>query len=279
MTEMESILSILNIRPSLKSRDYIENKKEFQLHDLLTEQRHKGTWDLSSVLGDNIGKGLKQILSIDNDISRKFKKMTANPDQLKKPVDAVKHAVENDKKIFTYGCGSTGRLAKQLESSLWRPFWSRLKQSRHWAKVMPHIRGDIENRFIGEMTGGDRALISSLEGFEDLQLVGELQLKGHGIRRGDVVFCISEGGETSSVIGAVQAAAGLYRSSETSVFSSSSKYIFFIFNNPDELVRPFERSRRVLEHPGIDIPLDLWIQVYTPLSDTRNTLVESTQFS
>jgi hypothetical protein len=29
------------------------------------------------------------------------------------------------------------------------------------------------------MTGGDRALISSLEGLEDLQLIGELQLEDH----------------------------------------------------------------------------------------------------
>jgi len=33
------------------------------------------------------------------------------------------------------------------------------------------------------MTGGDRALISSLEGFEDLQLIGRLQLKDRGIEK------------------------------------------------------------------------------------------------
>ncbi|MCK7499717.1 MAG: hypothetical protein MZW92_61945 [Comamonadaceae bacterium] len=34
------------------------------------------------------------------------------------------------------------------------------------------------------MTGADRALISSLEGFEDLQLIGRLQLEDRGIREG-----------------------------------------------------------------------------------------------
>lgn len=43
------------------------------------------------------------------------------------------------------------------------------------------------------MTGGDRALISSLEGLEDLQLIGELQLDDHGIGKDDLVFAVTEG--------------------------------------------------------------------------------------
>lgn len=249
---MESILTLLRIKTSPKSRDYVENKKEFQLHTLLTEQRHPGTWDLSQVVKKDVEKGLKQILSIDKDIVRKFKKMAENPDQLSKPVCAIRQAIQNERKIFVYGCGSTGRLAKQLESSVWRPFWRRLKKSRQWAKVKSSVHVDIENRFIGEMTGGDRALISSLEGFEDLQLVGELQLKDHRIQQGDAVFCITEGGETSSVIGTVQAAAALYPNQGNNAFPASSDTIFFIFNNPEELVRPFQRSRIVLEHGGIN---------------------------
>ena len=46
---------------------------------------------------------------------------------------------------------------------------------------------------IGEMTGGDRALISSLEGLEDLLLIGQLQLEQHQIRKGDVIFAVTEG--------------------------------------------------------------------------------------
>ena len=43
------------------------------------------------------------------------------------------------------------------------------------------------------MTGGDRALISSLEGLEDLQLIGDLQLEDHKIRKEDIVFAVTEG--------------------------------------------------------------------------------------
>lgn len=248
---MESILALLKIKPSPASWDYVENKQQFQLHMLLTEQRHPKTWDLSYVVKADVEKGLKQILSVDKDIVRKFKRMADNPDQLRKPVLAVQQALLDGRQIFIYGCGSTGRLAKQLESSVWRPFWRRLRKSKQWAKVRSGVHKDIENKLIGEMTGGDRALISSLEGLEDLQLVGELQLKDHRIRAGDVVFCITEGGETSSVIGAVLAAADLYRKTKTGTIPRSSDNIFFIFNNPEELIRPFQRSRCVLGHDGI----------------------------
>ena len=75
-----------------------------------------------------------------------------------------------------------------MESSLWRPFWRRIKKNRLWEKLKTSIPEDIEDRLIGEMTGADRALISSLEGFEDLQLVGKLQLKDREVEKGDVVF-------------------------------------------------------------------------------------------
>ena len=81
-----------------------------------------------------------------------------------------------------------------------------MKNSPVWNKLKESLPEDIESRLIGEMTGGDRALISSLEGFEDLELVGRQQLEDRGIQQGDVVFGITEGGETSSVIGAVRAA-------------------------------------------------------------------------
>jgi N-acetylmuramic acid 6-phosphate (MurNAc-6-P) etherase len=101
------------------------------------------------------------------------------------------------------------------------------------------------------MTGGDRALISALEGFEDLQLVGKLQLQDRGIQKGDVVFCITEGGETSSVIGAMMAAAEQYEPLTPEEIDAAKTHLYFICNNPEEVLRPFDRSRAVLDHPAI----------------------------
>ncbi len=101
------------------------------------------------------------------------------------------------------------------------------------------------------MTGADRALISSLEGFEDLQLIGRLQLRDRGITKGDVVLCVTEGGETSSVIGTILAAHDQWAAEPGYDPAVSRKNLYFVYNNPDERLRPFERSRKVLEEPGI----------------------------
>jgi hypothetical protein len=62
-----------------------------------------------------------------------------------------------------------------------------------WTLVAARLGATVGDRCVGEMTGADRALISSLEGFEDLQLIGRLQLAQHGIAKGDVVICVTEG--------------------------------------------------------------------------------------
>ena len=126
---------------------------------------------------------------------------------------------------------------------MWRPFWAKVAKSSVWSKINS-LLPDIQNRLKGEITGGDRALISSLEGFEDLQLIGQLQLQDNKIQKDDVVFDYTEGGETSAGIGAVLAAAQLYANQPT-------QNIYFGYNNPDSLLKPFDRSRVVLENPLI----------------------------
>jgi N-acetylmuramic acid 6-phosphate etherase len=247
----KDILSLLKIMPSPQSVDYVHDKKPFQLHTLLTEQRHPKTWNLSFVLKDDVEKGLRQILSVDEDIVEKFQKTAENPAMLWQAAHAVSEAIKKKKKIFVYGCGSTGRLAKQMESAIWRPFWKRLKKNRLWQKIKAAVSEDIEDRLIGEMTGGDRALISALEGFEDLQLVGKLQLLDRGIEKGDVVFGITEGGETSSVIGAVLAALEQYGNLSGENVAEARQLLYFIYNNPDDVIKSYGRSRSVLENSAI----------------------------
>lgn len=245
------ILSLLRIIPSTQSADYVCNKKPFQLHTLLTEQRHPRTWNLSFTLKENIEEGLSQIFSVDEDIAKKLAQMAEDPAPFLQAARAVKQALGSDRKVFIYGCGATGRLAKQMESALWRPFWNRVKKSSLWEKCRAHIPPDIETRLTGEMTGGDRALISSLEGFEDLLLMGRLQVLDREVRRGDVVFGITEGGETSSVIGAVLAALDQYGEMSRAKTKEAKQRLYFLYNNPDALLLPYARSRAVIDNPAI----------------------------
>jgi len=242
-----SVVDLFEIEPSEQSQDFLANKNQFQLHTLLTEQRHPKTGELSQKIQMDTLAGIQALLSVDVDISRKILALSEDTSLLDQAACSVKNAILENKKIYIYGCGATGRLAKQMESSFWRPFWKKMHSLPQWEKIKGRFP-DIENRLIGEMTGGDRALISSLEGFEDLLLIGKLQLEEHHIQKGDVVFAITEGGETSSVIGTILAASNQYNPSE---IAEKQKHLYFLYNNPDHLLLPFERSRTVIENNAI----------------------------
>ncbi len=245
------ILDLLGLQPSEQSRDYVQNKKQFHLFDLLTEQRHPKTWNLSFAIKEKTEAGLRAILSVDRDIVARFREFEEKPALLEQAVRAVKETIRSGGRIYVYGCGATGRLAKQIESAIWRPFWRRMGLLPFWDRLRQVLPEDIEERLIGEMTGGDRALVSALEGFEDLLLIGELQLQDRGIRKGDLVFCVTEGGETSSVIGTILAALQPYGSGSEGEGGAPENKLYFIYNNPDERLRPFERSVRVIDEPRI----------------------------
>lgn len=241
------VLTLLGITPSEQSRDYVNNKQQFQLHTLLTEQRHPATMDLSRAIAQSTQAGLNELFTVDRDVAATLQAVANDPARLQKlqaASDAMAEAWRSGQRVYFYGTGSTGRLAETLESGLWRPFWARVAaQPALWKKIRKAYP-DIENRVRGEITGGDRALVSSLEGFEDLQLIGKLQLHDNGIRQGDVVFAVTEGGETSAVIGTAKEGAV--------VNANAPNKTWFVYNNPDAVLLPFERSREVIQHPGIN---------------------------
>src|SRR2546422_514101 len=88
--------------------------------------------------------------------------------------------------------------------------------------------------------GGDFALIKAVEGFEDFTEFGKKQIGDLGVSAKDVVFAITEGGETSFVIGTA------WKGVEVGA------KVYFVYNNPDEeLCRHVKRSREVIQEAGI----------------------------
>jgi len=246
------LLKLLGLEAPPESIDYVQNKTQFQLHTLLTEQRHPKTWNLSEQIAKDTTAGLRMLFSVDEDVAARLDALASETKEVDEAAGAVEEAIQSGNKIYIYGCGATGRLAKQMESSFWRPFWKKVKgREKVWAKLGSAVPEDIEERLIGEMTGADRALISSLEGFEDLQLIGRLQLLDRGVRKGDVVICVTEGGETSSVIGTVLGALDQWKAGPGYDPAVSRKNLYFVYNNPDDKLLPFLRSRMVIEEPGI----------------------------
>jgi N-acetylmuramic acid 6-phosphate etherase len=272
-----SLLKLLGVEPSAESVDYVRTKTQFQLHTLLTEQRHQKTWPLGERVRQDTLAGLRMLSSVDDDIRTKMDELAASPEALEQAAAAVEAAILGGRKIYVYGCGATGRLAKQMESAFWRPFWRKVKaDGTIWRKLAGRVPAGIEEGLIGEMTGADRALISSLEGFEDLQLIGRLQLHDRGIKKGDVVICVTEGGETSSVIGTILAALDEWRSEPGWKPEESRKSLYFVYNNPDDRLMPFDRSRSVLTEPGITkINLTTGPQAITGSTRMQATTIET----
>jgi N-acetylmuramic acid 6-phosphate etherase len=273
------LLKLLGVEPSAESVDYVQSKTQFQLHTLLTEQRHQKTWYLGERIQKDTLTGLRMLASVDDDILAKMGELARAPEALEQAARAVETAILGGKKIYIYGCGATGRLAKQMESTFWRPFWRKVKaDGKIWKKAASRIPAGaaIEDSLVGEMTGADRALISSLEGFEDLQLIGRLQLRDRGIEKGDVVICVTEGGETSSVIGTVLAALDEWKSLPGYDPAESRKSLYFVYNNPDDRLLPFDRSRSVLLEPGITkINLTTGPQAITGSTRMQATTIET----
>ena len=219
-----------------RSEEFLKISSQFRLGALVTETSHPVTAKLGEVAGRDIVKALDLLFRVDGDVVARYREFSASG-RAGKIKEALLHSLENGGKVYFTGCGSTGRLSLQL-ASIWRDFWQR--QRARGPGGAP-AAGDWENRVFGVMAGGDFALIKSVEGFEDFAAFGKKQLGDFGVSSRDVVFAITEGGETSFVIGTawkgVEAGAKVY----------------FVYNNPDKALRKHvERSREVIADPRIE---------------------------
>jgi N-acetylmuramic acid 6-phosphate etherase len=206
------------------------------------------------VAKQDIAAALKLLFDVDADVIRKYREFvqSGRAGQIK---ETVLRSLKNGGRIFFTGCGATGRLSILLDS-VWRDFWKRssrresalIYSNKKMSGLIPHCETatksgveDFENRTFSVMAGGDYALIKSVEGFEDFSAFGRKQLRDLGLRAGDVVFAITEGGETSFVIGTAWEGV------------DSGAKVYFVYNNPDEILcRHVERSREIIEDQRIE---------------------------
>jgi len=125
-------LNLLKVSQNKESIDYVNNKKQYQLHSLKTEQFHPITRNLSQMAKSNDHMALRSLLEVDRDISHKITSIENDPDfikTIKQAVSSIKKTILSGSKIYIYGTGSTGRLAKQIEN-FWKTFWYSLKKRR-----------------------------------------------------------------------------------------------------------------------------------------------------
>jgi len=135
--------------------------------------------------------------------------------------EQIKETLTNGNKIFMCGCGATGRLSLVLETLYRQKFGQ-------------------TNQVVSFMAGGDYALIKSVESFEDKTEYGERQLMELGFGPEDLLLASTEGGETAFVIGACQKASQVSR-----------RKPYFLYCNPDEVLKSIHRSQEVIENQNI----------------------------
>jgi N-acetylmuramic acid 6-phosphate etherase len=231
-----------------RARAFLREERAFRLGTLLTESSHPKTRRLSQTIQADVAAGIRQLLSVDEDIADAADRLFAQAGY-NRLIDAFLSVMNAGRRIFFTGCGATGRLSILLEAA-WRRFWDEMKPlAPEAAKLWPLC--------ISVMAGGDFALIKAVEGFEDFPDFGRYQLREAGVQAGDVVVAITEGGETPFVIGT--AWEGLDRGAE----------VFFVYNNPTALLAEHvERSRQVIEEPRI-VKLDLTTGPMAVMGSTR----------
>ena len=235
---------------------FLTQEKQFHLGMLPTEQSHPKTRGLAETLQQDTAAGVRMLQTVDQDVVALARRMFASA-EFKSLVDALSDTLSAGGRVCFSGCGATGRLSIMLEA-MWHGFW------REVVARQPALAPEAEKlaaRVISIMTGGDFALIRSVEGFEDYISFGRQQVREANLGAGDVLVAISEGGETSSVIGTLLEA------------TERGARGFFVFNNPAAILAAhIERSRAVIENPAITI-LDL---ATGPMAVTGSTRMQAT---
>lgn len=199
--------------------EFLRQKTLFQLGDLPTETPHPRTTQLSDWALRDPEHALKTLREID---LRALMNVADRKAEYASVFTAIADTFEGGGRVFLVGCGATGRLSLSLEY-LWR---------------RAHPGSD---QVVAFMAGGDVALVQALEGFEDFPELGARHLRELGFTSNDLLVASTEGGETPFVIGATLEASRL----------STRKPLFLHCNTPEILRAKVERSRRVLDDPGI----------------------------
>ena len=241
-----------------KARDFIDNEKQFHLGFLPTEQSNPITATLEEDFKRSTLAGVQCLQRGDRQIPITMRHVFAG-EKFEKLVSSMVDTLKAPKgRIIFSGCGATGRLSILLES-MWRDFFH-----RRAAELTPEER-KLADRSASIMTGGDFALIRSVEFFEDFAEGGRRQAAALKVGEGDTFVAITEGGETSSVLGTLKYAA------------EHGAKCFLVFNNPADLLRGYlDRCREAIDNPKVTV-LDIYCGSMSVAGSTRMQATSSEQ--
>ena len=222
----------MSITSKAQARAFIENETQFHLGFLPTEQSNPQTRDLDKEFARSTVDGIANLQLVDRNVLEMARKVLKSAEFAKLTATGIE-TLKNGRKIVFSGCGATGRLSILLEG-MWR------ETAEKYAPLNAYA-----DQIFSIMTGGDYALVRSVEFFEDYLEFGREQLRALDIGKDDMIVAITEGGETSSVLGTLEEAV------------NRGAKGFLLFNNPAELLaRHIERSARAIRDERVTV-LDL----------------------
>ncbi|MCA9508643.1 MAG: hypothetical protein KC505_09500 [Myxococcales bacterium] len=162
--------------------------------DLVTEQSHPKTKNLSSILIHNTQDGLRLLNDIDYEVISSLRVFQIG--QYQTVVMQITKTIQEGGRVFFLGSGSSGRIALNLAAQ-WNELCKKLSDSKF---------GEYQDRVIGIIAGGLRAFIRAKEGFEDSEQEGKLALTLRNLKANDTVFLLSASGSAAFNHGAAIAA-------------------------------------------------------------------------
>lgn len=235
------------------AKDFVENEKQFHLGFLPTEQSNPLTKTLEKDFLEDPVKGVATLQRCDRNVLEMVKRVFAGK-EFALLADTIYSTITSGGRVIFSGCGATGRLSILIEC-MWRKYCAENPALSQYADNVESI-----------MTGGDFALIRSVEFFEDYHTFGARQVRETDMKKGDTLVAITEGGETSSVLGSIGQA-----------LENGCK-VFLLFNNPAHLLAEnLERSRVAIEDERVTV-LDLHCGPMALAGSTRMQATTSEQF-
>lgn len=217
------------------AKNFLDNEKQFQLGMIPTEQPSPITDGLSTVLLKDTKAGIKMILDVDRDIPRAVNE-AAETKEFKQLIKDIKKAIDGRNTILLSSVGASGRMAVQIDNG-WRAFWSAVTQK------LPRLKEEfveISNLTIGMITGGDRAIVRSVENYEDYMSFGRQQVIDAKVGPDDLVIGLAECGLSASINGSVLEAEE--RGCKT----------YYVYYNPKEILTKYlDRVKEVFKRDSI----------------------------
>ena len=238
--------------------EFLEKEGEYRIGFVEAEQPHPLTRRFSQTAAASPRAGVELLLQVDRAMARRAEKALAG-EEFARFADAVRETILAGGRVVFSGCGSSGRLSMQLERS-WRFALARLieREPELESDLLPYL-DSVENI----MTGGDWAVIRSVESFEDSPLLGKAQAKERRLSEKDLLVGVTATGETTSVLGSAMGAledgAGVY---------------MLICADPAPLLEKLSRAREVYTHPrcrSLTLPCG-------PMALTGSTRMQSSTF-